>query len=131
MSFYRSLLAACAAFALILPVFADETTTTTTTTEATDQGPQVVQQTTESKDDQATQVAQATTEIQPKVDLNKATVKELTTIKGITPAKAKAIVSYRKKNGDFKATDELQNVKGFQKMTAEQLKEIQDQLTVD
>ena len=117
MSFYRSLLAAVAALALALPAFADETPATT------EQAAQPAAQSTET---QAT--TPAATE-QTKVDINKATVKELTKVKGISPAKAKAIIAYRKKNGDFKSVEDLKNVKGFKKMNADQMKDIQDQLT--
>ncbi len=107
MSFYRLLLAAVAAFALTLPAFADEAP-----------APAAPGQT-----------SQAAATQQVKVDINKANVKDLTKVKGISAAKAKAIVSYRKKNGDFKTLDDLKNVKGFQKMKADQMKDIQDQLT--
>jgi competence protein ComEA len=61
------------------------------------------------------------------VDLNKATQSELESIKGIGPAKAKAIVLHREKNGGFKHLDELAQVKGFGKASVAKLK---DQLTV-
>lgn len=47
------------------------------------------------------------------VNLNSASVEELDAVKGISPAKAKAIVDYRSKNGPFKSLDELKSVKGF------------------
>ncbi len=56
------------------------------------------------------------------VDLNSATVKELEAVKGIGPAKAKAIVDYREKNGSFKSVDDLKNVMGFGKKTIEKLR---------
>ncbi len=56
------------------------------------------------------------------VDLNSATVTELDAVKGIGPAKAKAIVDYREKNGSFKSVDDLKNVKGFGKKTIEKLR---------
>jgi competence protein ComEA len=47
------------------------------------------------------------------VDINTADEKELASVKGIGPAKAKAIVDYRKKNGPCKSVDDLTNVKGL------------------
>lgn len=52
-------------------------------------------------------------------------------VKGINASKARAIVAYRKKHGDFKSTDDLAKVKGFTKMKPDQLKAIQDQLSVE
>jgi len=46
------------------------------------------------------------------VDINKASTKELSTLKGIGEKKAKAIVEYRKKHC-FKNIKELTNVKGI------------------
>lgn len=47
------------------------------------------------------------------VDLNTATKEELEAVKGIGPAKADAIISYRKEHGPFKKIDDLSAVKGF------------------
>ncbi|MHB9119528.1 MAG: ComEA family DNA-binding protein [Burkholderiales bacterium] len=47
------------------------------------------------------------------VDVNTATQAQLETVKGIGPAKAKAIVDYRSKNGPFKSVDDLEKVKGI------------------
>ena len=47
------------------------------------------------------------------VNINTATQAELETLQGIGPAKAKAIVDHRKKNGSFKSPDDLENVKGI------------------
>ena len=47
------------------------------------------------------------------VNLNTASKDELTSVKGIGPAKAQAILDHRKKNGSFKSVDDLKNVKGF------------------
>ncbi len=48
------------------------------------------------------------------VDINTATVKELTTLKGIGKKKAEAIIVYRKTHC-FKSADELTKVKGIGK----------------
>ncbi|MFA7241256.1 MAG: helix-hairpin-helix domain-containing protein [Sulfuricellaceae bacterium] len=51
------------------------------------------------------------------VDINSATAEQLDVLKGIGPAKAKAIIEYRTKNGPFKSVDDLENVKGIGKKT--------------
>ncbi len=116
MSFYRTMLAAVAAIAISAPVFADDTATTT----GSDNSTQATEQSASSTDTQST-----------KINLNTASAKELMKVKGLNASKAKAIVAYRKKNGNFKATSEIANVKGFKKMSADALQAIQDQLTVE
>jgi|SRR5579862_2110247 len=127
MSFYRTLLAAVAAVAIASPVFADDTAATQGTNEA---APAMQVSDNTSAQAPAGDAAAATAE-QAKVNLNKATVKELVKVKGLNASKAKAIVAYRKKHGDFKSTDDLSSVKGFKKMKPETLKEITDQLSVE
>lgn len=56
------------------------------------------------------------------VDINTATQSELEAVKGIGPAKAKAIMEYREKNGPFKSMDALVGVKGFGKASVTKLK---------
>lgn len=56
------------------------------------------------------------------VDLNNATQSELETVNGIGPAKAKAIIEFRKKNGNFKSVDDLDKVPGFGKKTVDSVK---------
>ena len=57
------------------------------------------------------------------VNINTATQSELEVVRGLGPAKAKAIIVYRDANGNFKSLDELDNVKGFGKASIEKLKE--------
>jgi competence protein ComEA len=47
------------------------------------------------------------------VNVNTATPEQLDAIKGIGPAKAKAIVDFRTKNGPFKTVDDVGNVPGI------------------
>lgn len=57
------------------------------------------------------------------VNINTATQSELEVVKGLGPAKAKAIIMYREANGNFKHLDELDKVKGFGKASIDKLKE--------
>jgi len=118
MSFYRTLLATLAAVAIASPVFADDST---------------MQNTSGSNDStmQSSSSEQSSTATESKVNVNKATAKDLMKVKGLNAAKARAIVAYRKKHGDFKSLDDLANVKGFKKMKPDMMKELQDQLSVD
>jgi general secretion pathway protein K len=56
------------------------------------------------------------------VDLNTATVEQLSTLKGIKAKKATAIVEYRQKNGAFKSVDDLKNVPGIGQKTVDKLR---------
>lgn len=47
------------------------------------------------------------------INLNKASVEELSEMKGVGVAKAQAIVAYRKEKGGFKSIDELTQIKGI------------------
>lgn len=117
MSFFRSMITAVAVMGLTSSVFAAENTNTVKNPAG--DAPQAMQLAGSS----------AAGMEQTKVDINKATAKELSKIKGLTSAKARAIVAYRKKHGDFKSTDELKDVRGFKKMNEDNLKQIEDQLT--
>ena len=48
-----------------------------------------------------------------KINLNKATVEELIQLKGIGQKYAERIIEFREKNGPFKKTEEIMNVKGI------------------
>lgn len=48
-----------------------------------------------------------------KVNINKASAKQLAMLPGIGESKAQAIIDYRKKQGKFKSIKELANVKGI------------------
>ena len=131
MSIYRRLIVAVAAMGLATSVFAADEATTTTTTETTpttaEAAPAPTAEATPAATTETTTTTTASTE---KLDLNKATVKELMKLKGVSAAKAKAIVTYRKKHGDFKSVDDLKEVKGFKKMNEKKMQEIADQLTI-
>ncbi|AKG04264.1 MULTISPECIES: helix-hairpin-helix domain-containing protein [Salimicrobium] len=58
-----------------------------------------------------------------KVKINYATVDEITTINGIGPSKAEAIVAYREENGMFRKTEELLEVRGIGEKTLENMEE--------
>lgn len=47
------------------------------------------------------------------VNLNTATIEQLTTLPGIGPKTAERILEYRTKNGSFKKIEELMNIKGI------------------
>lgn len=133
MSFYRNVIAAVAAMGLATAAFADETTSNAATQNPSASAKQPVA---------ATQVADASatsatpsvstdgaSSAQDKIDLNKASAKELMKVKGMNKSKAVSIVAYRKQHGDFKSIDDLKEVKGFKRMNEKTLKTMEDQLT--
>lgn len=59
-----------------------------------------------------------------RVDINAASAEVLEVLPGIGPAKAQAIVDYRKENGKFAAEDQIQNVPGIGAGTWEKIKDL-------
>ncbi len=57
------------------------------------------------------------------VNINAATIKELTTLAGVGKKKAEAIIAYRTENGQFDTVDELRKVEGIGKKTLERIQE--------
>lgn len=62
-----------------------------------------------------------------KVNINTATSSELQTLNGIGEAKAKAIIEYREKNGNFEKIEDIKNVSGIGDSVYEKIK---DNITV-
>lgn len=60
------------------------------------------------------------------VDINVANAAALEEVKGIGPARAKAIIEYRTANGPFASVDDLTNVPGIGEKSISQMR---DQLT--
>lgn len=129
MSVYRTILAALAAVAIASPVFADDSMPSSASTEATpvmQSGDNAGQQQVASADQSANPNME-----QPKINLNKATVKQLMKVKGINASKAKSIVAYRKKHGEFKTIEDLKSIKSFKKLNGDKMQMIEDQLSVE
>ena len=62
-----------------------------------------------------------TTQIQGKVNINQATAEQLELLPGVGPARAAAIIEYRKRNGPFKRTDQLVEVSGIGQKALERI----------
>ena len=67
----------------------------------------------------AAKPAAAQVEAVGKVNLNTASINELTALKGIGEKKAQAIVDYREKQGKFTTVDQLADVSGIGPATLE------------
>jgi len=74
------------------------------------------------------EAAKAAVQSVAKININKATVEQLTELKGIGESYAKKIVEYRDKNGPFKKIEDIKEVKGIGDKLFEKIK---DQITVE
>ncbi|GEM_PF-990767 len=140
MNIYRIVCATIAALIIATPAFA--ATTNAATTSNSNPATKAAMANTANKgtggiliadNESATTTTPAATAANPvtaKININKATVKELAALKGVNPFKARAIVAYRKKNGNFTSLDDLSKVKGFKRMKPDVLKEVQSQLSL-
>ena len=61
---------------------------------------------------------------QVKININKATVDELVSLKRVGPAYAQRIVDYRKQNGPFEKPEDIMNVPGIGPKTYEANKDM-------
>lgn len=61
-------------------------------------------------------------QINGKININTATSEQLQTLDGIGESKAKAIIDYREKNGNFKTIEDLKNVSGIGDSVYEKIK---------
>ena len=61
---------------------------------------------------------------QAKININKATVEELTALKRIGPSYAQRIVDYREQHGPFQQPEDLMKVQGIGTKTFEELKDV-------
>lgn len=128
MSFYRTIFTTVITLGLVAPAFADQTTQMTAT--PPDKG-QMMTAPADAGQMTTTKMNAPAAEQSTKLNLNTATAKELMKVKGINASRARAIVAYRKKHGNFKSVDELSSIKGFKKMKADKMQAISSHLSVE
>ena len=57
------------------------------------------------------------------IDLNAATVKELSALPGVGKKRAQSIIAYRTENGRFESVDEIKKIDGIGKKTFSKIRE--------
>ncbi|MBN2461922.1 MAG: ComEA family DNA-binding protein [Candidatus Cloacimonetes bacterium] len=62
-------------------------------------------------------------ELSEKININTASAELLSTLKGIGPAKAERIITYRNDRGGFKSIDDLLNIKGIGVKTLDNIRD--------
>lgn len=70
----------------------------------------------------------AAEDVKESININTASEKQLTELKGIGPVTAERIIDYREENGGFSDEKDLQEVKGI---GAKTLADIRDQITAE
>lgn len=100
----RNLVAVCAVLGLSMVAYAEDKAATTEQQPAAASTEQTTTTTTTTATTAATPAADM-------ININTADEAALAKVKGIGKAKAKEIVDYRTKNGDFKSTDDLLKIK--------------------
>ena len=71
----------------------------------------------------ASEAAEKSPSVKGELNINTATVKQLTILPGIGKKTAELIVEYRTQNGNFKTVEELLKVKGVGKKTMKKIKD--------
>lgn len=82
-----------------------------------------IKSTTKQKTNITTQNSEEKEETSKIVSINTANIDELLTISGIGESKAKAIISYREENGEFKQIEDIMNVSGIGESLFEKIKD--------
>lgn len=70
-----------------------------------------------SSNEECSNVSTSTDNNEAKLNINEATVEQLTTLPGIGQTRAQQIIDYRDTNGKFKSIDDLKNVNGIGEQT--------------
>jgi len=75
------------------------------------------------KQESSSEDTQSLTREEGKININKASISELTTLKGIGPTKAERIAGFRESHGEFKTIEDLMLVPGIKEGTFSKIKD--------